>query len=259
MRAVRLLPLSLTTQLAWGGIAFARTVHMMSAGEGGAGWVASVESCLARAQGDPTAKYLQLATVEDQQPRCRTVVFRGFHEATTSLKFITDSRSNKIPQLGSNSLTEACWYFREAREQFRITGRCEVITQSDSDPNGARQLQWKELSPAAKAQFFGPDPGIPLAEAVVPEEMDEDALKHPSPNFCLCLLHPTDVDHLVIHHPNTPHSTMLHSLLNVLTSNNITVRIACFMNNRPHLERWLTLPLINCADRLVPHSSLLTS
>ena len=38
------------------------------------------------------AKYFQLATIREGQPACRTVVFRGFHEDSNNITFITDIR-----------------------------------------------------------------------------------------------------------------------------------------------------------------------
>lgn len=49
---------------------------------------------------DPTAKYCQLATAAvGGGASCRTLVFRGFWEDTGALKFITDRRSQKIPEI----------------------------------------------------------------------------------------------------------------------------------------------------------------
>lgn len=55
---------------------------------------------IARHKNDPTAKYCQLATAAvGGGASCRTWVFRGFYEDKGALKFITDRRSQKIPEI----------------------------------------------------------------------------------------------------------------------------------------------------------------
>jgi pyridoxamine 5'-phosphate oxidase len=144
------------------------------------------------------ARYLQLATVgADGRPANRTVVFRGFLEETNQVKFVTDSRSQKAEQIDHQPWSEACWYFPETREQFRIAG--QLILVRDNYPatalQQARQTAWKELSDAARLQFAWPAPGAARAncEAFQPPAPDAD---EPLANFCLLLLDPVEVDHL---------------------------------------------------------------
>ncbi|MGF1492648.1 MAG: Npun_F5749 family FMN-dependent PPOX-type flavoprotein [Microcoleaceae cyanobacterium] len=144
------------------------------------------------------SRYLQLATVRaDHRPANRTVVFRGFLEETNSLKFVTDSRSEKIEQIAENSWGEACWYFPKTREQFRFLGQLQIITVTDIDsesfPN--RNLAWQDLSDNGKTQFYWPFPGKPRADSEAFEVTDQLS-EHPPENFCLLLLHPGRVDRL---------------------------------------------------------------
>jgi pyridoxamine 5'-phosphate oxidase len=162
-------------------------------------WRSHLTQALDRNRSLPYARYLQLATVRtDGRPANRTVVFRGFLEDTNKLKFITDSRSDKIEQIEHQSWGEACWYFPETREQFRIAGQLTLIKANHSDSSSvrSRSASWQELSDAARLQFTWPHPGknrvedsqafaLPLPDAV-----------EPPPNFCLLLLEPTQVDHL---------------------------------------------------------------
>jgi len=73
---------------------------------------------------------VQLATIRaDNRPANRTV-FRGFLEDTDQLKFVIDARSQKVDQIFHQPWAEACWYFPETHEQFRITG-CLTLVQAD--------------------------------------------------------------------------------------------------------------------------------
>jgi len=143
-------------------------------------------------------RYLQLATVRtDGRPANRTVVFRNFLANTNQLQFVTDSRSDKVDQIEQQPWGEACWYFPETREQFRIAG--QLILVSDHHPNPtlqhAREQLWQSLSDAARLQFAWPHPSETRADAT--------AFSPPLPNpvtpllnFCLLLLEPVQVDHL---------------------------------------------------------------
>jgi PPOX class probable FMN-dependent enzyme len=144
------------------------------------------------------ARYAQLATVRaDGRPANRTVVFRGFWEPTQQLKFITDRRSEKIEQILAQPWGELCWYFPNSREQFRLSGMLTLVQADCADPDlvKARQVQWQDLSDAARGQFAWPDPGQPRAEAKWFNCSSPDP-QQPPPHFCLLLLDPEQVDHL---------------------------------------------------------------
>lgn len=58
---------------------------------------------IARHKNDPTAKYCQLGTAAiGGGGSVRTWVFRGFYEDKGALKFITDRRSQKIPEIAAD-------------------------------------------------------------------------------------------------------------------------------------------------------------
>lgn len=58
---------------------------------------------IARHKNDPTAKYCQLGTAAiGGGASVRTWVFRGFYEDKGALKFITDRRSQKIPEIAAD-------------------------------------------------------------------------------------------------------------------------------------------------------------
>lgn len=161
-------------------------------------WRSPLARALHRNRSLVYARYAQLATVRpDGRPANRTVVFRGFLEPTQQLKFITDDRSEKIGQILAQPWGELCWYFPNSREQFRLSGRLTLVQAGCDDPEltKARQIQWQDLSDAAREQFVWPNPGKPRAEADQFNAPSPDPVQ-PPPNFCLLLLDPTQVDHL---------------------------------------------------------------
>ncbi|MDZ8051917.1 MAG: Npun_F5749 family FMN-dependent PPOX-type flavoprotein [Aulosira sp. ZfuVER01] len=162
-------------------------------------WRSAIARALHQNRSLAYARYLQLATVRvNGLPANRTVVFRGFLEATNQLKFITDSRSEKAEQIQQQPWAEVCWYFPNTREQFRITG-CLTLVGSDSQAElaPARATTWQELSDAARIQFAWPHPGKGRNknEQAAFKPLPPDP-RQPLPNFCLLLLDPLQVDHL---------------------------------------------------------------
>ncbi|HEY9737958.1 MAG TPA: Npun_F5749 family FMN-dependent PPOX-type flavoprotein [Trichocoleus sp.] len=161
-------------------------------------WRPLLARALHRNRSRPYSRYLQLATIRpDGRPANRTVVFRGFMQDTSTLTFVTDTRSEKMAHAAHQPWAEACWYFTETREQFRIAGDLTLVTaqESTSALQLARQQAWESLSDAARIQFTWPSPGQPRA----PQSAFEAPAPHPSippESFCLLLLRPHLVDHL---------------------------------------------------------------
>jgi pyridoxamine 5'-phosphate oxidase len=163
-------------------------------------WRSPLSRALHRNRSLVYARYLQLATIRaDGRPANRTIVFRGFLGDTNQLKFVTDSRSQKADQIDDQSWGEACWYFPQTREQFRLAGQLILVREnySNTDLQQARQSAWQELSDAARLQFAWPHPGQTRAnsEAFAPPPPNPT---EPLLNFCLLLLDPVEVDHLVL-------------------------------------------------------------
>jgi pyridoxamine 5'-phosphate oxidase len=161
-------------------------------------WRSSLAHALHRHRSQPYSRYFQLATVQlDGRPANRTVVFRGFLDDTNQLKIITDTRSQKLEQILHQPWGEACWYFTETREQFRLAGKLTPIDANHSDPElqKARHSTWTSLSDNARLQFAWPHPGEQRANS---EDFSPPppSPATPLPNFCLLLLDPTQVDHL---------------------------------------------------------------
>lgn len=159
----------------------------------------------------PYARYFQLATVRaNGRAANRTVVFRGFLPESNQLAMITDGRSAKIEQIQQTPWAEICWYFPKTREQFRLSGQLNCV-----DPNypipawqKAYHETWRNLSDAARQQFYWPAPGQPrdseLLDADPPKETD-DAPE----TFRLLVFESVEVDRLDLR-PKPP--SKLHSL-----------------------------------------------
>ncbi len=189
-------------------------------------WRSSVARALHRNRSLPNARYVQLATIDrDHRPKNRTVVFRGWLEPQSQLKFVVDIRSQKALNLlsGSSSWAEICWYFPKTREQFRVSGELVLVTAKSATgrvtrpvvlgfPQAehlfktaeclidgyckARQEAWQQMSDSGRVQFDWATPGADRSTdpaSFNPPQPDE---REPLDNFCLLLLKPTAVDHL---------------------------------------------------------------
>lgn len=110
---------------------------------------------------------------------------------------------------------EVAFYLRETREQFRVKGRLQVVGASETDQKliKARNHQWKQISPASQASFAtNLIPGLEISDeqrdaapaAAAPGKRHgghtETLAEFPEPvdDFCLVLLWPHRVDHLVL-------------------------------------------------------------
>lgn len=172
-------------------------------------WRSSLARALHRNRSQPHSRYLQLATTRpDGSPANRTVVFRGFlAEGDNRLIITADARTQKIAQIQANPAAEACWYFPQSREQFRLTGQLAMVDaqEPDSTLQAARQSTWQGLSDKARQQFTWPHPGEirePSGFAV-----PAPSAAAPVPQFCLLLLTPCAVDHLELRgDPQTRHT-----------------------------------------------------
>lgn len=174
-------------------------------------WRSPLARALHRNRSLVYARYLQLATVHlNGRPANRTIVFRGFLDDTNQLMFVTDARSEKALQISHSTWGEACWYFPNTREQFRLAGELILVAENAVNPihQKARQQTWQTLSDAARAQFTWPSPGQP-------READGFTLpipdsRTPLSHFCLLLLDPLQVDHLELR--GTPQDRRIYHL-----------------------------------------------
>jgi pyridoxamine 5'-phosphate oxidase len=119
-------------------------------------------------------RWLQLATVaKDGTPRVRTLVFRGW-SGPSQLDLLTDGRSAKAQELALGSAIEICWLLPRARTQFRLRGSLAVLPKEEE--KRARLQHWHGLSPAGRALWDWPVPGVPFdREALFAEALADDA------------------------------------------------------------------------------------
>lgn len=143
--------------------------------------------------------YFQLATIGiNGRPANRTVVFRGFQENSDKIQINTDCRSRKIEDLKQCPYAEACWYFTNSWEQFRINGIVDVIDGSNPDPVKLQQREkaWFASSPRSRLQYLGPNPGLPSLSEHPSQMPSLDPSAGPASSFCLLVLDPEQVDYL---------------------------------------------------------------
>ena len=111
----------------------------------------------------PGGSWLQLASVAaDGTPRVRTLVFRGWSDEG-ALELLTDARSEKPVELSGQGQVELCWLFRKAREQFRLRGIAQLL--SDGDDPEALNAHWQRLTPGGRCVWAWPHPGKPFEAA----------------------------------------------------------------------------------------------
>uniref|UniRef100_A0A7S1CWE6 Pyridoxamine 5'-phosphate oxidase Alr4036 family FMN-binding domain-containing protein n=1 Tax=Cyclophora tenuis TaxID=216820 RepID=A0A7S1CWE6_CYCTE len=186
-------------------------------------WKSRIDESIARSRKIRGANYVQLSTVSaDGEPRCRTVVFRGFQrlpsdhpqaiecgdsQSTTScvMKMITDNRSNKVSEASQQFTAELVWWFAKSKEQYRIRGKLCFVGGGQFEHDGdkvlasARKEQWGSLSDPAREQFFWQEPGIPYTgeSTVPPGGRDANGvLLEPPETFLLLFLLPARSDYL---------------------------------------------------------------
>lgn len=196
-------------------------------------WRDKIEISIAKSRKIRGGNYVQIATVDPKtlEPRCRTVVFRGFlkpnpnqdngsnHPLPCIMKMITDKRSNKFgeatnlvtnsagdtPTKRSNNV-EMVWWFSKSSEQYRIRGQLKFVGEDEADEYllQSRKEQWGNLSDPAREQFYWVDPGLNYdaesssAQHIPVGGRDEESGKvlPPPSNFLVMLLYPTMCDYL---------------------------------------------------------------
>ncbi|GGW76882.1 pyridoxamine 5'-phosphate oxidase family protein [Alteromonas halophila] len=155
-------------------------------------WLQQLTKSLHKTRSQPESRYFQLATVDSHgAPKCRTVVFRGLVDET-ALSIISDTRSQKWPELEKASRAEICWYFTKTREQYRFTTHCRRF--SASQGGEFVQQYWCKLSDAGKKQFFWGEPGE-TRDPSYPLKSHGD-FSVPPPHFGVMLFDVDKVDYL---------------------------------------------------------------
>lgn len=181
-------------------------------------WKSRIDESIAKSRKTRGSNYVQISTVADGEPRCRTVVFRGFQklpsdhpvavtcdDSSCVMKMITDNRSNKVSETSSNSAVEMVWWFPKTSEQYRVRGTLlfvgggEFALDNDKVLATARKEQWGNLRDQAREQFYWEEPSIDYTgESKVPEggrDAEGNLMSAPD-TFLLMFLLPSRIDYL---------------------------------------------------------------
>jgi hypothetical protein len=200
-------------------------------------WRGLLDVSIAKSRKFRGSNYVQISTVDAAgEPRCRTVVFRGFFNNLSSdhqlynvccagqngdrntesddkalpcvMKMCTDSRSRKVEENNHQPIAEMVWWFPKTSEQYRIRGSLVMVGEDEEDKTLIieRKEMWGNMSDPARESFLNPTvPGETYdkkatkdaASNIINGGRDEEGKVVPPPtNFFLMLLDPTEVDYL---------------------------------------------------------------
>ena len=136
-------------------------------------------------------RWIQIANVsKENQPRLRTVVFRGWLDNTTMLIY-TDKRSEKYLDFEINNNIEVLWLFYKTKSQYRFKGKVYELEDNDK--------YWDKLLDRSKDQWFWPSPG----KKIVPTKeisLKNNELSKPN-NFSVLKIKINEVDLLKLENP----------------------------------------------------------
>ena len=136
-------------------------------------------------------RWIQIANVsKNNQPRVRTVVFRGWLDNTTMLIY-TDKRSEKYKDLRINKHIEVLWLFFKTKSQYRFKGKVYELKDNDK--------YWDNLFERSKDQWFWPSPGKKIDKKNYVSSKNNKLLK-PN-NFSVFQIKINEVDLLKLEKP----------------------------------------------------------
>lgn len=154
---------------------------------------------LERGASDATAAshWPTLATVEDGEPRARTVVLREVNRDTRLLICQVDGRSPKVAQIEQQPTVEWVFHDLSARWQLRARGTTHVHCNDD-----LADRRWSETPAPGRAMYLAPHaPGtaLPGPEVNLPADMDPRSLtlvqtERGRANFCVLATTVADFD-----------------------------------------------------------------
>ena len=140
----------------------------------------------------PSNRWIQLATVsEKNEPRLRTVVFRGWYKNSSMIIF-TDKRSEKIEHLKSNPNAEILWLFLKGKSQYRFKGKMSELSDNKN--------YWDTLSEKSKSSWFWGYPGEKISPKVQSAYKTSSNFSN-SENFVVLNFEIDSVDLLKLEHP----------------------------------------------------------
>ena len=119
----------------------------------------------------PSSRWFQLCTINgNNEPRLRTVVFRGW-QTESSILIFTDNRSEKIAHLKLNSNAEVLWLFFKSKSQFRFKGKMNELKEN--------MKYWDTLSDRSKSTWFWQHPGKDINSNIEPSQIISSNLNKP--------------------------------------------------------------------------------
>jgi pyridoxamine 5'-phosphate oxidase len=179
-------------------------------------WRSMLEISIAKSRKTRGSNYVQIATVDNGEPRCRTIVFRGFQnlpadhalsnicdDMSCIMKMCTAKKSQKVAQNRQQPIAEMVWWFPKTSEQYRVRGSL-ILIGNESDDNAlvtARKELWGNISDPARESFLEtvvPGEAFATSQSKPPEggRGEDGKVLSPPDNFLLMLLDPSDCDYL---------------------------------------------------------------
>ena len=155
-------------------------------------WRQELKSARQKEGKRPSSRWFQLCTINDKnEPRLRTVVFRGWKSASSILIF-TDKRSEKIAHLQLNPNAEVLWLFFKSKAQFRFKGKMRELKEN--------MKYWDSLSDRSKSTWFWQHPGKEIIDKIQPSQIISSNLIKPE-NFVVLEFKIYSVDLLKLVNP----------------------------------------------------------
>ena len=112
-------------------------------------------------------RWIQIATINrSNEPRLRTVVFRGWLKDNSMLVF-TDNRTDKVKDIRNNNSVEILWLLTKSKSQFRFKGNANIV-QDDSK-------YWKELGYKSRSTWYWPKPGSEYINKHFKEDIKQES------------------------------------------------------------------------------------
>lgn len=171
-------------------------------------WRQLLEDLILRHAHLPFSKFVQVATIRtDGRPANRTLTFR-FFLSDNRLLFTADTRTEKFAELRKHAWAELCWYFVEARVQFRLLG-----TMQELENRGAEEVHlacnrtWEERTDKSRQSFSWPRASERLSNSVM---FTNPPASEPPSNFGLLGFCPQRVETLDL--TSHPHAREVHAL-----------------------------------------------
>ncbi len=157
-------------------------------------WLTQLRSVQRKESKLDSSRWLQLATIGiDNNPRVRTVVFRGWSKSY-EMEIYTDKRSQKYHELNLNNNVEICWLFSRSKCQFRFRGTSTI------ELDKYNLIHWEKLSEQSRLMWSWPTPGNQF-NLEKTNDFSVKSIKELSNNFTVLKIKINHVDQLLLRKP----------------------------------------------------------